>query len=36
MVGLGDKIKYHNIFEPMPLFQYCDNVGITIGTFTNY
>lgn len=34
IVGLGDmvKIKYHNIFNQIPCYWYCDNiVAMTIG-----
>lgn len=37
MLGLGSKIKYHNIFDQIPLYGHChDIVGMTIGTLATY
>lgn len=38
-IGLGDmdKIKYHNIFDPIPRYGYYDDiVEMTIGDFIRY
>lgn len=37
MLGLCSKIKYHNIFDQIPLYGHChDIVGMTIVTLAMY
>lgn len=32
-----EKLKYHNIFDTIPWYQYCNEiVGLTVGAFTKY
>ena len=36
MLGNIDKIKYYNIFDQIPQYQYCNNTGKTIVAFNKY
>lgn len=33
MLGMGEKIRYHDNFDQIPQYRYCsNNVEITVGT----